>query len=414
MELPVHASSAFDSGNGTFAKAPHEVSPGVWQVDAELQKEPFTHGTDKRSHSQWFYFRVSNTAGRTIRCSITNAGESSYAHAWSGYQTACSYDREFWFRCQSTKYEQGALQWELQVPLSKDTVWFAYWAPYTYEQHQKIVARCSCSPYSRVSVIGTTCDGRPIDMVTIGSGPLNIWVTARLHPGESMGGYSAEGLLLRLLDPDEAVGQKLLKMATVRVVPHVNPDGAIRGHLRTNAKGANLNREWADKEDGSHRAPCPERSPEVYHVLRAMDAYGCDALVDIHGDEYIAANFVVTGMGAPKFDDRLEALADFFKKSLRAANPDFQLDLDYSKPTPTSPRDHNQPKMLNTSSGAVTQRYGCLAVTLEMPFKDSTSDTPEPICQWSPPRAFNLGRSLVDALCAAAPHLRSAAPAPRL
>jgi len=38
-------------------------------------------------------------------------------------------------------------------------------------------------------------------------------------------------------------------------VPNVNPDGAMRGHLRTNAAGANLNREWAK--------PTMEHSPEV-------------------------------------------------------------------------------------------------------------------------------------------------------
>lgn len=38
-------------------------------------------------------------------------------------------------------------------------------------------------------------------------------------------------------------------------MPNVNPDGSIRGHLRTNAVGANLNREWKE--------PTPERSPEV-------------------------------------------------------------------------------------------------------------------------------------------------------
>lgn len=38
-------------------------------------------------------------------------------------------------------------------------------------------------------------------------------------------------------------------------MPNMNPDGSIRGHLRTNAKGANLNREWKE--------PTEERSPEV-------------------------------------------------------------------------------------------------------------------------------------------------------
>jgi hypothetical protein len=50
------------------------------------------------------------------------------------------------------------------------------------------------------------------------------------------------------------------------VVPNMNPDGAVRGHLRTNAGGANLNREWGE--------PSLEHSPEVFHARNAMDATG--------------------------------------------------------------------------------------------------------------------------------------------
>jgi murein tripeptide amidase MpaA len=40
-------------------------------------------------------------------------------------------------------------------------------------------------------------------------------------------------------------------------------DGSFRGHLRTNACGANLNREWCTT--GEYVAPTLERSPEVFH-----------------------------------------------------------------------------------------------------------------------------------------------------
>jgi hypothetical protein len=51
------------------------------------------------------------------------------------------------------------------------------------------------------------------------------------------------------------------------------------GHLRTNAGGANLNREWADT--GEHKAPSLERSPEVYHTLRKLKVTGL-ALLLLH------------------------------------------------------------------------------------------------------------------------------------
>lgn len=42
-----------------------------------------------------------------------------------------------------------------------------------------------------------------------------------------------------------------------------------------------LGREWAST--GDYKAPTLERSPEVYHVLREMDATGVDFFIDVHG-----------------------------------------------------------------------------------------------------------------------------------
>lgn len=59
-----------------------------------------------------------------------------------------------------------------------------------------------------------------------------------------MAEWFVEGLLDRLLDEDDAVSRTLLDKAVFYIVPNMNPDGSVRGHLRTNAAGVNLNREW--------------------------------------------------------------------------------------------------------------------------------------------------------------------------
>ena len=56
------------------------------------------------------------------------------------------------------------------------------------------------------------------------------------------------------------------ELCTVYVIPNMNPDGSVRGHLRTNAAGANLNREW--QTTGDYVAPTLERSPEVLYCLK--------------------------------------------------------------------------------------------------------------------------------------------------
>src|SRR3546814_7782825 len=71
-----------------------------------------------------------------------------------------------------------------------------------------------------------------------------------------------EGALERLTDVADPVARSLRRKARFHIVPNMNPDGSFRGHLRTNAAGVNLNREW--------HAPSLERSPDVHHVLERM------------------------------------------------------------------------------------------------------------------------------------------------
>lgn len=55
----------------------------------------------------------------------------------------------------------------------------------------------------------------------------------------------------------------------------MNPDGSVRGHLRTNAVGTNLNREWSN--------PSLEKSLEVLYVINKMEATGVDLFYDASG-----------------------------------------------------------------------------------------------------------------------------------
>ena len=71
-------SAGFDGGNGELLDSA-VLSDGTFEARLNMGKEPYTEGTDKREHHQWFYFKASNTAA-TQRCRfrLVNAGSSSY------------------------------------------------------------------------------------------------------------------------------------------------------------------------------------------------------------------------------------------------------------------------------------------------------------------------------------------------
>jgi murein tripeptide amidase MpaA len=217
--------------------------------------------------------------------------------------------------------------------------------------------------------------------------------------------HYAEGLLTRLLGLDtdgEVDGQvkKMLTLYTFYIVPCMCPDGAVRGHLRTNACGANLNREWAPK--GDYDAPTLERSPEVSWVLKKMDETGVDAFLDIHGDEELPYNFVMPCVNIPKWGPRLESLHGAFTAAYSRATSDMQQK--YGYPPPESKEDVLQ--YMNVACNQVGERFDCLALTLEMPFKDCWSNK-DPDRGWSPARSRKLGASVLAPLEYMHPYLRA-------
>jgi murein tripeptide amidase MpaA len=378
----------------------------VFDARLNMGKEPFTEGTDKREHHQWFYFKASNLSGVTMcKFRLVNAGTSSYPAAWPGTWAVASYgDRSTWFRT-PTNYdtETGELCVTVEVEAGQPYVFVAYFAPFSYEQHLSLIADCAAakdtdgSPLCSVTTLTQTLQGREIEMITTGTGPLKLWFTARQHPGESMAEWWAQGFLGRLLSADDDLARKLRSLATFRVVPNMNPDGAVMGHLRTNSCGANLNREWAPT--GDYVAPSKERSPEVLAVLTAATEIGVDLWVDVHGDEELPHIFFAGAQGISGWNDRHAELYRLFATAQLKACPAFQLEHGYGN------EEIGEANMA-ICSDHIADQFDCLAVTLEMPYKD-TLELREATEGWSAGRCKKLGASMLDAVENILPFLRA-------
>lgn len=333
-------------------------------------------------HMQWFYFQVLDAREARCRFRIENAGQVSYPRAFEGYQAVASYDRDLWFRV-PTSFDGQTLTIE-HTPES-DSVYYAYFAPYGFERHQQLIAASLESDRVRSEILCVTPDGHPLTMLTIGEPAADkktLWVIGRQHPGETMAEWWMEGFLERLLDENDSLARALLNHCVFHVVPNMNPDGSVRGHLRCNAHGKNLNRAW--------QAPSREQTPEVYYVRERMQRTGVDFCLDVHGDEELPFNFIAGAEGIPDWNDHKALQLRTYKSVLQTVCPDFQTEKGY----PVA-----QPGKANPTlcTAFVAQHFGCLAMTLEMPFKD-TADHPMPLTGWSPERCERLGAANLDAI----------------
>ncbi|MDT0629848.1 M14-type cytosolic carboxypeptidase [Alteromonas sp. W364] len=371
--------SQFDSGNIRVIQAQDPQD-----IQLAINKD------NNSDFYQWFHFKLQSTKFVEHKIVIGDLKGSAYPDGWPGYQALASYDRDEWFRV-DTEYDGDNLTINF-VP-EYDSVYFAYFTPYSYERHQDFLSSAQMSFDCELRHLGYTIDKRDMSLLVIGEeaeGKNKIWVTARQHPGESMAEWLVEGMVGRLLDEDDGVAKSLLEQNTFYVIPNMNPDGSARGHLRTNAVGTNLNREW--------ETPSLEKSPEVYHTLKAMDEIGVDMFLDIHGDEALPYNFVAGCEGNPNYNTKLEELENTFKQALLMATPEFQDVFGYDKDEPGKAN-------LTIGANAVGHRYQCLSYTLEMPFKDN-QNLPDPAYGWSAPRCQQLGEDLLIAVRAVSSELR--------
>ena len=363
--------AAFDSGN-------------IEVLDVSGTSARLAIRKDKDSEfAQWFHFRVAGCAGREVELKLAGLEQSAYPGGWPGYRACVSEDRMYWGRAETSydKAEQGGTLTIRHAPVG-DLAWFAYFAPYSWDQHQDLVADAALAEGVEHRTLGLTLDGRTIDCLDLGDGDTQVWLYARQHPGETMAEWWMDGAIDLLCDASDPVARRLRQLCRFHIVPNCNPDGSVRGHLRTNAAGVNLNREWA--------TPSAERSPEVLAIRNAMDETGVDFAIDVHGDEAIAANFIAGFEGIPSWTQAQGAGYQRYRTILERRTPDFQTKLGYPTAAPGKAN-------LTMSTNQLAERFGAVSMTLEMPFKDH-DPLPDAAQGWSPERSAALGRDCLGAL----------------
>ena len=340
--------------------------------------------------TQWFYFRLSGARGERCVMRLENAAQCVFAQGWHGYRAVASYDGVNWFRV-PTSYDGQVLT--IDHTPDFDSIYYAYFEPYSEERHAQFLGAVQQMPQATLVELGRTVEDRPMSLLVLGTpgasdarAKKKVWIIARQHPGETMAEWFVEGLVKRLAGwgdwAGDAVARKLYEHAVFYIVPNMNPDGSVRGNLRTNAAGANLNREWLQPDD--------VRSPEVQCVRQAIHANGCDMFFDIHGDEALPYVFVAGSEMLPNFTERQLQEQRAFIEAFKQASPDFQDVHGYEA-------SKYQEDALKLASKYIGHTFGCLSLTLEMPFKDN-ANLPDERVGWSGERSAALGAAMLGAV----------------
>lgn len=113
-----------------------------------------------------------------------------------------------------------------------------------------------------------------------------IFITARVHPGESQSSFIAEALINYLIS-DDPEALEIRKKFVVKIIPMLNSDGVKLGNYRNGLLGVDLNRRWSKPSKFLH--------PEIYYVKSMIRFFnkkckqpevksgGVVLVTDIHG-----------------------------------------------------------------------------------------------------------------------------------
>jgi hypothetical protein len=142
--------------------------------------------------------------------------------------------------------------------------------------------------------IGTSVEGRPLEMYRFGYGPLQRLIVGGIHGGYEWNTIALARELIAYLGLHPGV---IPTDVTLFVLPALNPDGEARSHSfegRTNAHGADLSRNWdshwqADWRRGgcwnylpTHGGTAPGSEPEVAALLQFFGEHEIEGLISYH------------------------------------------------------------------------------------------------------------------------------------
>ena len=95
-----------------------------------------------------------------------------------------------------------------------------------------------------VTEVGRSIEGRAINAVTMGTGPITVLLWSQMHGDESTASMSLADIIhwFAASPEDDGLRRKLEERLTITMIPMLNPDGAER-FIRHNAIGIDVNRD---------------------------------------------------------------------------------------------------------------------------------------------------------------------------
>ena len=136
---------------------------------------------------------------------------------------------------------------------------------------QPLIEKYRQNPKFKVNTVGRSIEGRSLSLISIGNGPVNIYLWSQMHGNEPTATQAIFDIL-NFLDSQENVAEKreIFRNVKIHFLPMLNPDGA-EVYQRRNKLGIDLNRDALRLQ-----------SPESRTLKRVRDSLQADFGFNLH------------------------------------------------------------------------------------------------------------------------------------
>ena len=257
----------------------------------------------------WFYFTVENVkADQKVIFNVVNFSKtkSLYREGMSPVVKSTSRPEwqripgknTFYYKCPDHR-KNYVMSFAFQFDNEVDVYEFAYCFPYTNTRLEQWILRQEKRnlDYFYADKLCETVQQRSLHIITITS-PHNtdpkkqkriVFVTCRVHPGESPSSYVCEGFMDYLLE-DTPSSRALRDHIVFKFVPMLNPDGVALGNYRCSLMGFDLNRHWTDPSRWAH--PTLEATKTLLLEYNDNPSVDLDFYIDIHAHSTLMNGFM--------------------------------------------------------------------------------------------------------------------------
>ncbi|MDR2126627.1 MAG: hypothetical protein LBP63_07345 [Prevotellaceae bacterium] len=186
--------------------------------------------------ARWFYFRMTGAKNKYVYFNIKHTDP---------LRAVYSYDNFNFKRFEANEAEIR----KIHKMFEADTVYIAYFIPYTNSFLQSRINKWNKHKDVNVKTFGYSLNNRPMQLLTITDTTVRdehkyrIWIHARTHTSETPSSWQLDGLIDALLaDNEDAAAYR--KSFVFYIVPFANPDGVYEGLSRSNSTGVNQEINW--------------------------------------------------------------------------------------------------------------------------------------------------------------------------